>query len=161
MKKRVIGIDPGTLSTGYGLVQGTNVLDYGCIRPPSKLPLNDRYLIIFEALEHLIEKFSPEVLVIETQYMHKNPQSAIKLGMARGTCIIAGARKKLEIHEFSPSRVKVATTGSGRASKEQMQRMIQIHYSLNELPPHDAADALALALCYTQGQSCTNTSVAP
>ncbi|MCH9614679.1 MAG: Crossover junction endodeoxyribonuclease RuvC [Chlamydiia bacterium] len=157
----VLGIDPGTLSTGYALINDEEILDLGCIKPPRKLPLNDRYLIIFEALEHLIEKYSPTVLAVETQYMHKNPQSALKLGMARGVVIVAAAKQGLSIHEYAPTKAKIAVTGSGRASKEQMQKMIQMLYDLDEAPPHDAADAVALARCYTQGLTCTTTFAAP
>lgn len=157
----VLGIDPGTLSTGYALINDDLIIDFGCIKPPPKLPLSERYLIIFEALEHLIEKYSPTVLAVETQYMHKNPQSALKLGMARGVVIVAAAKQGLAIHEYAPSKAKIAVTGSGRASKEQMQKMIQMLYDLKETPPHDAADAIALARCYTKGLTCTTTFAAP
>ena len=85
----IIGIDPGTVTTGYGVIEvdvagGTRVLDYGCVRPPARLTLSDRYLIIFNAVEALFEKYAPQDLSIETQYVSRNVQSAIKLGMARG-----------------------------------------------------------------------------
>lgn len=150
----IIGIDPGTLVTGYGIIKVEHssflALDYGCIRPPAKLKLSDRYHIIFESLDELLNKHSPVVLVVETQYVHKNVQSAIKLGMARGVAIVAAKRKGMRVYTCSPTRAKKAIVGSGRASKSQMQEMIQRRLKLVSLPPEDAADALALAICHAQ-----------
>lgn len=149
----IIGIDPGTIVTGYGIIslEGStyDVIDYGCIRPPSKLKLTDRYLIIFESLEELLEKYAPDVLVVETQFVQKNIQSAIKLGMARGVVILAAKRRGLQVFEYSPTRAKQAVVGSGRASKYQVQIMVQRLLGLDSPPePEDAADALALAICH-------------
>lgn len=149
----ILGIDPGTRVSGYGLIklEGNTYtpIDYGCIRPPEKLKLTDRYLVIFDAIENLIEKFTPGVLVVETQYVHKNVQSAIKLGMARGVAILAAKRKGLSIFEYSPTKAKKAVVGTGRASKHQVQGMIQRLLNLQLPPePEDAADALALAICH-------------
>lgn len=145
----ILGIDPGTVITGYGLIDGTRVLDYGCIRPPAKLDLHKRYLIIFTAIEDLIEKFKPEALSVETQYVSKNPQSALKLGMARGVAILAATRANIPVFEYTPSRAKQAVVGKGSASKYQVQKMTQLLLKLGAPPePEDAADALALALCH-------------
>lgn len=150
----IIGIDPGTLITGYGIIKVTHssflAVDYGCIRPPSNLKLSERYLIIFESLDELLEKHKPDVLVVETQYVNKNIQSAIKLGMARGIAIVAAKRKRLPVYECSPTKAKRAIVGSGRASKQQVQKMIQHRLNLAEIPPEDAADALSLAICHAQ-----------
>lgn len=149
----IIGIDPGTVVTGYGIVvcnNGTHqALDFGCIRPPAKLKLTDRYLIIFNGVEQLIKTYQPDALVVETQYVHKNVQSALKLGMARGIAIIAAKKNGLDVFEYAPSRAKRAVVGNGNASKFQVQKMVQSLLSLDLLPePEDAADALALALCH-------------
>lgn len=89
----IIGIDPGTIISGYGVIEfngnSTRVIDYGCIKPPAKLKLSDRYLILFNAVDSLLEQFCPEALAVETQYVKNNVQSAIKLGMARGAVIVA------------------------------------------------------------------------
>lgn len=151
----IIGIDPGTVVTGYGIIKIIGgsfcVIDYGCIRPPPKLDLADRYLILFEGLSELIDKHKPNVLSIETQYVKHNVQSAIKIGMARGICIVAAKKQGLAVFEYSPSKAKRAVVGSGKASKYQVQGMIQRLLKLSELPePEDAADALALALCHAQ-----------
>ncbi len=149
----IIGIDPGTVVTGYGIVTCHNgihkALDFGCIRPPSKLKLTDRYLIIFNGIDQLIKTYQPHSLVVETQYVNKNVQSALKLGMARGIAIIAAKRHGLPVYEYAPSRAKRAVVGNGNASKSQVQQMVQRLLALDFLPePEDASDALALALCH-------------
>lgn len=151
----IIGIDPGTRVTGYGIieVQGTvyRVLDYGCVRPPANAKLSDRYLILFNAIEELLQQYSPDALAVETQYVDKNVQSAIKLGMARGVAIIAAKRRGLSVFEYTPSKAKSAVVGNGKASKQQVQGMVKLLLQLQDQPmPEDAADALALALCHAQ-----------
>lgn len=148
----IIGIDPGTIVTGYGIIsicQGRyEVIDYGCVRPPAGMELSDRYLILFNAFEELYVKYTPDVLAVETQFVNKNVQSAIKVGMARGIALIAFKRKGVAVFEYTPSRAKCAVVGNGRASKKQVQGMIKMLLKLEQEPPEDAADALALALCH-------------
>ncbi|HSW86767.1 MAG TPA: crossover junction endodeoxyribonuclease RuvC [Rhabdochlamydiaceae bacterium] len=151
--KIILGIDPGTRITGFGVIKMKNgssePLDFGCIRPPQKLEISERYLVIFNAIDHLIETYQPHAVAIETQFVYKNAQSAMKLGMARGMAILAAARRKIPIYEYAPKKAKKAVVGNGAASKEQVQRMIQVLLRLPQLPePEDAADALALALCH-------------
>jgi crossover junction endodeoxyribonuclease RuvC len=154
--RKILGIDPGTLLTGYGIVgvdenRHFTVIDYGCIRPPAHQTLSSRYRIIFKAIETLIERYAPEAVAVETQYIHKNPQSGIKLGMARGVAVLAAALREIPVFEYAPSRAKQAVVGNGRASKIQVQSMVQLLLSLPKLPePEDAADALALAICHGQ-----------
>jgi crossover junction endodeoxyribonuclease RuvC len=149
----ILGIDPGTRVTGYGVIvierQGPRAIDFGCIRPPRTLAPEEGYLVIFNAIEHLIEKYSPHALAVESQFVYKNAQSAMKLGMARAMALLAAARRKIPIYEYAPKKAKLAVVGNGAASKEQVQKMIQLLLRLPELPePEDAADALALALCH-------------
>lgn len=148
----ILGIDPGTVITGYGVIKiqdiGTSAVDYGCIRPPVSHKLFDRYLIIFRGICSLIDSHQPDIVVVETQFVKKNVQSAIKLGMARGIVIIAAKAAGLEVVEYSPTKVKLAVVGNGRASKVQVQGMMQRILNLKVPPPEDAADALALAICY-------------
>lgn len=158
-QKIILGVDPGTIVTGYGIIHvktpGYQAIDYGCIRPPANLKLSERYLIIFNGLEELITRFQPDVLVVETQYVKKNVQSAIKLGMARGIAIIAAKRKGLPVYEYAPMRAKKAVVGNGRASKQQVQGMVQRLLNLNSsIIPEDASDALALAICHAQQSRC-------
>lgn len=153
----ILGVDPGR-TTGYGLIQVKNrnyiPIDYGCIRPPANFKLSDCYLAIFNGIEELIDKYAPRVLVVETQYVDKNVQSAIKLGMARGAIIIAAKRKGLLVFEYAPTQAKLAVVGSGKASKHQVQHMVQQILRLSQLPePEDAADALALAICHAHASS--------
>lgn len=150
----ILGIDPGTKVTGYGIIQieGHRYLpiDYGCIRPPANYKLSERYLVIFEGIAQLLERYQPTALVIETQFVQKNVQSAIKLGMARGVAIIAAKKRGMPIFEYAPTQAKLAVVGSGLANKYQVQGMIQRLLSLSQPPPEDAADALALAICHAQ-----------
>lgn len=151
----IIGIDPGTTITGYGIIQligsSYKALDFGCIRPPAGLKLSDRYLIIFEGIEELLKRYSPHALAIETQFVQHNVQSAIKLGMARGIAIIAAKRQGIPVFEYTPMRAKRAVVGNGRASKKQVQGMVQRLLRLTNPPtPEDASDALSLAICHAQ-----------
>lgn len=147
----ILGIDPGTRITGYGVIsfeKPLKAIDFGCIRPPAKLPLEKRYQIIFESLEMLIEKFNPKIIAVESQFVMKNVQSALKLGSAKGMVLLAAARKDIQVLEFTPRKAKLAVVGTGAASKFQVQKMIQSLLSLPTLPePEDAADALSLAVC--------------
>lgn len=154
----ILGIDPGTRVTGYGLIafegNACRVIDYGCIRPPVSLKLSEKYLVLFNAIDELIERFKPVAMAVETQYVQKNVQSAIKLGMARGSAIIAAKRKGLSVFEYAPSKAKLAVVGKGSASKQQVVGMIR---ALLRLPsthlPEDAADALALAICHAHSRN--------
>lgn len=157
----ILGIDPGTRTTGYGLIRlhkgRSHVIDFGCIKPPANLKITDRYLIIFEGVDELIARYEPEVMVLETQYVKDNVQSAIKLGMARGICLIAAKRRGVQVFEYTPSRAKRAVVGNGHASKRQVQHMVQHLLELETLPePEDASDALSLALCHAQAYNFTN-----
>jgi len=162
----ILGIDPGTRITGYGLIRlngsALELLDFGCIRPPPTLPLQERYRIIFEGIELLIEKFSPTTIAVESQFVLKNAQSALKLGMAKGMVLLAAARRGIEVTEYTPTKAKLAVVGNGGASKNQVQRMIASLLRLPKIPePEDAADALALAICHAHNQGrigCLNSS---
>lgn len=148
----IFGVDPGTRFTGFGIIRFANnqyhVMDYGVIRPPANAPLEKRYLAIFTSLEHLIEKYKPDSLAVETQFVGKNVQSAIKLGMARGVCLLAAARAKIDVNEYSPTKTKKAVVGRGHASKDQVIKMVQLLLNINQEIKEDAADALAIAICH-------------
>jgi crossover junction endodeoxyribonuclease RuvC len=115
------------------------------------LKLHDRYHILNEALEELMDRFKPEVVVVETQYVSRaypNVQSTIKLAMARMIPILLAKKRKLSLVEYAPQKAKQAVVGNGKASKGQVQSMVQILLKLAKVPPEDAADALALAICF-------------
>jgi len=154
----IIGIDPGTRVTGYGIIKIDNrsieVVDFGCIRPPPQALLSERYFIIFESLDELMKGYNLHQMAIETQFVYKNPQSALKLGSAQGVCLVAAKKHNLKIFGYSPRTVKCSIVGTGRASKEQLLGAIARRLRLKEPPkPQDAADALAIALCHVQHSS--------
>ena len=149
----ILGIDPGTRITGYGVIKLCDrlhtALDYGCIRPPPKAETPQRYRALFEGIEELLDKYTPHALSIETQFVYKNAQSALKLGMAKAMALLAATRRDIPIFEYAPMQAKRAVVGTGGASKEQVQHMIKHLLHLPELPkPQDASDALSLALCH-------------
>ena len=154
----ILGIDPGTRVTGYALLRKEErrfiLLDYGCVRPPASLKLSDRYLVLFNAVDRLIELHAPTELAVESQFIpdtcKKNIQGVLKLGMARGIALIAAKKRGLRVFEYSPAEAKKAVVGNGRASKSQVQGMVKSLLALSLLPPEDAADALALAICHFQ-----------
>lgn len=152
-KTVILGVDPGTRISGYGIIQeeegSYRPLDYGCIRPPTDFKLSDRYLIIFNGICELIQRYRVDAISVETQFVAKNAQSAMKLGMARCAVMIAGRNAKVPIFEYAPMKAKLAVVGNGKASKEQVQAMVQRLLNLHQLPdPPDIADALALAICH-------------
>ncbi len=154
---RVIGIDPGISCTGYAVVEcgeseGVSLVELGVIRTSPKAALADRLVTIYEGINEVILNLSPEHFAIESVFVGKNIQSALKLGHARGAAIIAGAKNGLVVSEYSPREVKQNITGNGNASKEQVQFMIKSILKLNELRcPDDASDAAAVAYSYIQG----------
>lgn len=153
----VMGVDPGTRRTGYALVEKSGnffeAIDYGVIVPRQNLDLSKRYALIFEELDLLLNKYQPKAVSVETQFVFKNVQSALKLGMARGICVVVAARKDIPVFEYSPNKAKSSVVGNGKASKVQVQQMVKVLLSLDELPQEDSADALALAICHLQSRS--------
>jgi crossover junction endodeoxyribonuclease RuvC len=148
----VLGIDPGTAMTGYGLVERTGsrlrAVDYGCLETPAGMPLPERLLLIQDGLIDLIESHRPDLVAVERLFFNKNVQTAFAVGQARGVALLTAARFGLPVHEYGPHEVKLAVTGHGRAEKVQVQRMVQVVLGLGTLPrPDDAADALAIAIC--------------
>lgn len=149
---RVLGIDPGTATTGYGLVEecGDQIvaLGYGVIITSARWGLAHRLQEIYRQLRTLVSEWRPESAAVEEIFFSKNARTALAVGQARGVVLLALADANVPIHEYKPSEVKEAVTGYGAASKEQMQRMVQHLLGLAEIPgPDDAADALALAIC--------------
>ena len=148
----VLGIDPGTARLGYGVVerQGSRLtmLDYGCLETTNDRPLEQRLLLIHEGIDDLIETWRPEVVGVERLFFNKNVQTAMAVGQARGVVLLTAAQHGLPLQEYGPHEVKQAVTGYGKAPKDQVQRMVQMVLSMEELPkPDDAADALAVAVC--------------
>lgn len=148
----VLGIDPGTARTGYGIVarEGSRLMlvDFGCFETVGDRPLAGRLLLIHEALDDLIATHRPEAVGVERLFFNRNAQTAFAVGQARGVVMLAAAQHGLPVLEYGPHEVKVAVTGYGRAAKDQVQRMVQALLGMAEPPrPDDAADALAVAIC--------------
>jgi len=149
---RVLGIDPGMGATGFGVVEvepggAIRFLGSGVIRPRNEQPFAQRLWKIFLDLRRQIEIFRPHLMGVERPFFGKNVQSAMMLGQARGAAILAAAEAGLPVQEFSPLEVKQAVVGYGRASKEQVQAMMQALLPLPGKVAADAADALAVAVC--------------
>lgn len=149
---RALGIDPGSHRTGYGVVERKNgrylFIACGVINPPSEDPLPARLAYIHGKLTELLAEVKVAEIAVESIFYYKNAQSAFVLGQARGVALCAAAQAGARVFEYPPSRVKLAATGSGRASKEQVQQMIKALLALPAAPPPDAADALAVAICH-------------
>ena len=148
----VLGVDSGSLCTGFGVVEARGssyrALEFGAIRNPSTATHPERLGKIHEALREVIARHRPELLAIEGVFFSKNAQSALKLGQVRGAVMVTALQAGLEVREYSPAEVKMAVTGYGRAEKQQVQTMVRAILGLSSVPqPHDAADALALAIC--------------
>ena len=150
--RRVLGVDPGTVNMGLGVVEQNGssfkAIFYETSKASKKLSLTDRLHFHYNNLIEVIKIYRPTILSVETVFFSQNVQSAIKIGEARALALLAGAQNGLDINEYPPARVKQSVVGNGRASKEQVGHMVKVLLGLKEIPEHDAADALANALCY-------------
>ncbi len=151
MSLRILGIDPGSRVTGFGIVeqdgQCTSYVTSGCIRV-SGATLPERLKCIFEGVNEVARRYSPDEVAIESVFVHRNAGSALKLGQARGAAICAVMLESLPVSEYAPTEIKQAIVGRGRAEKEQVQHMVKVLLNLAASPQADAADALAAALCH-------------
>lgn len=150
----ILGIDPGTRFTGYGLIEknGNKVLhiDNGLIIPKAKDPLPQRLEEIFQKVSSLIREYKPAEIALEDVFVAKNVRSTMKLGYARGVILLAASLTKIPIFEYTPAQVKQTIANFGQATKEQMQKMVALHLKLKAVAAEDASDALAVALCHAQ-----------
>jgi crossover junction endodeoxyribonuclease RuvC len=151
---KALGIDPGTATTGYGVLdiegEKVTVIDYGCIKTsPADGGASSRLAKISKDLKELISKHKPKCIAVEKLFFGNNVKTAMSVGQARGVIMLAAAEAGLEIAEYTPLEVKMALTGYGRADKNQMQQMVKTLLKLDTIPkPDDAADALAIAICH-------------
>ena len=148
--RRVLGIDPGSRKTGYGIVEmtGNRVkhVDNGVIIVDVKAEIPMRLRQIFDGLDDVIRIYKPDEVAVESVFLGKNVSSALKLGQARGVALVVAGRWNLGVREFSPMEIKRAVAGTGKASKEQVQEMVRIVLGLPERAQEDASDALAAAI---------------
>ncbi len=149
--KRILGIDPGFRTTGLGVIESDGhhslYIVSGVVKVEN-LSLSQRLRKIHEAVREVIDEFTPDLVAIEKVFVHKNVDSALKLGQARGAAICAAAAYGIDVCEYSPREIKKAAVGAGGASKEQVQHMVQMILALGEGLSEDASDALAVAICH-------------
>jgi len=149
----IIGVDPGTAITGYGVLEFSGgrfrVLDYGPVRTAAKMELADRLEIIYRSLTEILKEHRPDHFAVEELFFNKNAKTALSVGHARGVAILAAVRAGISVYEYTPLQVKQAVAGYGRAAKEQVQFMVRSILHLKETPsPDDVADALAVGICH-------------
>jgi crossover junction endodeoxyribonuclease RuvC len=148
---RIIGIDPGTINSGFGIIdcQGTNIthVTSGTIRAPKK-DMPQRLSHIFSEIEALFIEYKPDVMSIEDVFMYKNAKSALKLGQARGVALLAAARSNVPVHTYAPKLIKKTVAGFGGAEKQQVEMMVSMMLNIKNFPTNDASDALAIAICH-------------
>ena len=148
---RIVGIDPGIRVTGFGVLEKSkklSVLSYGTINPPVQKSMSERLKYLYTDAMEIIDKYKPDLLAIESTFHQKNVKSALILGQAKGSILLAAANSNIPSKEFAPRKVKAAVVGNGSATKEQVQYMIQRILKLESLPKSfDVSDALAIAYC--------------
>jgi crossover junction endodeoxyribonuclease RuvC len=150
---RVLGIDPGSQTTGWGVVESNgrkySLVEYGSIRAPASQKFPTRLLKMCVGIEEVIAQHQPDVCALEDAFLSTNVKVSMKLGQVRGVAMLVAERASIEIFEYSPRLVKQTVVGYGNAEKHQVQEMVRLLLSLKSVPtPHDAADALALAICH-------------
>ncbi|MEF9519441.1 crossover junction endodeoxyribonuclease RuvC [Chlamydia crocodili] len=163
MTQLIMGIDPGTLVSGYAIIlveqrYKIRAHSYGAIRLSSKDSLTERYKQLFQTLSAVLDDTTPDAVVLETQYVHKNPQSTIKLGMARGVLVLSAALRDIPVFEYAPNVAKRAVVGKGNASKQQVQLMVSKILNIPDVLNsncEDIADAFALAICHAHTSAYT------
>ncbi|MBI4331919.1 MAG: crossover junction endodeoxyribonuclease RuvC [Chloroflexi bacterium] len=150
----VLGIDPGTVNMGYGLVHDwnsrTTAVASGVLTASASAPLGQRLRNIYLGLVQLIDKYRPDAVAIEEPFVGQNVQAALAVGRAQAIAILAAANQGIAVYQYSPAKVKQAVTSHGTSSKEQVQEMVKVILKLPQAPQPDAADALAIALCHLQ-----------
>jgi len=150
---KIFGIDPGSERTGYGCVETDGsrhrIVTCGAIATPTGAPFPEKLLTIHDGLAELLAKVRPDCVAIENLFYATNVRTALKLGHARGVAMLAAVEARLPVVEYTPAEIKRAVVGYGRAEKQQVQQMVKLMLGLATVPsPHDAADALAVAICH-------------
>ena len=149
----IMGIDPGTRITGYGIIKERSgvisCIEYGAIKNPQKLSVWECQLKVFNGISKIISEYKIDAVAVESQFFSKNPDSTMKIGAARSVALLPASQSGIPISEYTPKRVKKAIVGTGTATKQQMQMMIQKILNIKEkIEPEDAADALGIAVCH-------------
>ncbi len=152
---KILGIDPGTVVMGWGVVEGENtelaLVDFGAITPPKKSPMGDKLACLYTELLKIVRKHKPDAVAVEQPFVAKNAHTAIAIGRAQAVALLAAAINGIPSFEYTPAQVKQRVANYGAGSKEQVQEMVRLQLGLKEVPePNDAADALAVAMCHAQ-----------
>lgn len=149
---RILGIDPGSRITGYGIIEADRgelaFVACGVVKTTTSYPFANRINEIFDGINEVVQLHCPSVAAIEDVFMSTNPRTALKLGQARGAAIVAAMQNGLSVSDYSPRKVKQAVAGFGQAEKKQVQHMVKVLLNLKGSPSSDAADALAVAICH-------------
>lgn len=150
---RVLGIDPGSETLGWGVVEGNglkySLVDYGTVKSSPREKFSKRLLKIYDGVAEVIERFKPDAISVEEAFYAVNVNVALKLGQVRGVVLVLGEKNNLEIGEYAPRLIKQTVVGYGNAEKHQVQEMVKLLLRMKTVPqPHDAADALAIAICH-------------
>jgi crossover junction endodeoxyribonuclease RuvC len=150
---KVLGIDPGSETLGWGVVEGSGLkyqlIDYGTVKSSPKDAFSKRLLKIYDGVEAVIKQYQPNVISVEEAFYANNVKVALKLGQVRGVVLLSGEKSSLEVAEYAPRLIKQTVVGYGNAEKHQVQEMVRVLLRMQKIPePHDAADALAIAICH-------------
>ena len=152
-KMRILGIDPGTITMGYGVIetQGDEVtlVDYGALSTKKSSPIGERLSYLYNKLREIISHYQPDNVVVEQPFLAKNVRSALAIGRAQAVAMLAATNDGIPVYEYTPTEIKQSVADYGASSKEQIQEMVRLHLGLSRIPePNDAADALAVAICH-------------
>jgi crossover junction endodeoxyribonuclease RuvC len=152
---KILGIDPGTLVMGYGVIESDNddieFVDCGALTEPERSPIGERLSHMYNQLIKIIQKHQPDAVAVEQPFIAKNVRSAMAIGRAQAIALLAAANKGIPTFEYTPTQIKMRVANYGASSKEQIQEMVKLQLGLAEVPqPNDAADALAVAICHVQ-----------
>lgn len=150
--KRIIGIDPGLQATGWGVIESDGIrlihVAHGTVRSDPKKALSDRLLMLHDGIVEILQDYAPQEAAVEETFVNKNPVSTLKLGQARGICLLVPALAGLSVAEYAPNHIKKAVVGVGHASKGQVEAMVATLLPKVTLSGADAIDALAIAICH-------------
>jgi crossover junction endodeoxyribonuclease RuvC len=153
----VLGIDPGTISMGYGVIESRDndviAINYGALNTDSRSPIGERLNFLYTRLMEIIAQYKPEAVAVEQPFVAQNVRSAFAVGRAQAVAILSAASSHVPCYEFTPAEIKQRVANYGASSKEQIQQMVMLQLGLKQIPePNDAADALGVALCYLQSK---------
>ena len=152
---RILGIDPGTISMGYGIIEANEdkitLVSCGALASQARSPIGERLSFLYQAISEIITQYQPDTVAVEQPFVAQNVKAALAIGKAQAIAILAAANRQIPVYEYTPAQIKQRVSNYGASSKEQIQEMVKLQLGLAEVPqPNDAADALAVALCHRQ-----------